>query len=299
MVEMEYTKPSLDINQQVNLLLSRGMQGDPAYMASKLTLVSYYRLSAYWRIYRNADDTFHSSPEFEHIWHLYMFDRKLRLLVMDAIERIEIALRSRLAYHHSQAYGPFGYAYDPSSMPTLNRYTTDLFAEIDRQLNMSRAPFIEHFKRHYSDNHAYPPIWMTVEVVSYGTLVNIYRCIPGKIKKAIASEFDVASPVFESWANTLRPIRNICAHHARLWNTTVTSPPVVPYARNSPQWHSPHPFNNAKMYSVLTVCKWCLDAISPSSNWKNRVFGLFNEFPDVPVNYMDIPDNWQSHPIWR
>lgn len=146
---MEYTKPSLDINQQVQLLMSRGMQGDSVYMAAKLAIVSYNRLSAYWRIYRNQNDTFMPHTNFRDVWDVYVFDRRLRLLVMDAIERIEVAVRSRLAYHHSQAYGPFGYANDTYSLPSIGKRNPELLSIIQNQIARSNAEFVTHFTQIY------------------------------------------------------------------------------------------------------------------------------------------------------
>lgn len=238
---MEYTKPSLDINQQVQLLMSRGMQGDSVYMAAKLAIVSYNRLSAYWRIYRNQDDTFMPHTNFRDVWDVYVFDRRLRLLVMDAIERIEVAVRSRLAYHHSQAYGPFGYANDTYSLPSIGKRNPELLSIIQNQIARSNAEFVTHFTQIYGDKHKYPPIWMTVEVISFGSLVNLYRSLPDKIKKSIAIEFGVSAPVFESWMIMLRIMRNICAHHARLWNISLetTAKPKLPDRSNCQQWYTP------------------------------------------------------------
>ncbi len=91
---MKYAKPPLTLEQQAELLLSRGMRGDRATMIDRLAVVNYYRLSGYWHPFRNSgDDTFRPNTTFTNVWQRYAFDRRLRLLVIDAIERIEVAVR--------------------------------------------------------------------------------------------------------------------------------------------------------------------------------------------------------------
>ncbi len=300
-MEMEYNKPSLDINQQVQRLMGRGMQGDPEYMAAKLAIVSYNRLSAYWRIYRNDDGRFMPNTSFKAVWDVYVFDQRLRLLVMDAIERIEVAVRSRLAYHHSQVYGPFGYANDPVSLPAIGKHNPQLLIMIQNQISRSHVEYVMNFTQMYGDKHEYPPLWMTVEAISFGLLVNLYRSVPDKIKKSIAIEFCVCAPVFESWMIMLRIIRNISAHHARLWNISLemTAKPKLPDRNNGRQWYIPTDISNKNMYAILSICKWCMDSISPSSNWYRRIFKLFDDFLSVPRSYMGIPDDWRNHEIWK
>ena len=110
---MKYAKPPLTLEQQADQLLPRGMVGDRDVMIARLRSVSYYRLSGYWFPFRNADDSFKPGTSFEAVWNRYVFDRRLRLLVMDAIERIEVAVRSQLAHHHSLHYRPIRLCHRP------------------------------------------------------------------------------------------------------------------------------------------------------------------------------------------
>ena len=101
---MRYSKPALSVEDQARLLISRGMRGDVAEIASRLAVVSYYRLSGYWYQFRKADsDNLIDGIEFSRVWELYAFDRELRLLVMDPIERVEVFVRTQLAHFHALA----------------------------------------------------------------------------------------------------------------------------------------------------------------------------------------------------
>ena len=98
---VKYTKEPLTFEQQADRLIRRGMQGDRELIVARLASVNYYRLSGYCYPFRNLDDTFRPGTTFAAVWQRYVFDRRLRLLVMDAIERIEVAVRFQLAYHHA------------------------------------------------------------------------------------------------------------------------------------------------------------------------------------------------------
>lgn len=116
---MRFEKPALTIKQQVDLLCRRGLVGDAGRMQQCLKAVSYYRLSGYWYPFRGDDNTFKPDTSFTEVWRRYMFDRRLRLLVMDAIGRIEVAVRSKLAHYHALVHGAFAYAAEASSLPKL------------------------------------------------------------------------------------------------------------------------------------------------------------------------------------
>ncbi len=117
---MEYNKPPLTVEEQAKLLIKRGLSGNLELIMSRLAAVNYYRLSGYWYPFRNPDDSFKPGTTFDNVWELYVFDRHLRLLVMDAIERIEISVRSQLAYNHSHTYGSFGYATQKAALPKFD-----------------------------------------------------------------------------------------------------------------------------------------------------------------------------------
>jgi abortive infection bacteriophage resistance protein len=101
-------------------------------MRARVSAVNYYRLSGYWYPFRNPDDTFKAGTTFEAVWRRYVFDRRLRLLVMDAVERLEVAVRSQLAYHHAHQHGPFAYASEIASLPKLRPSEYQEFVEREK-----------------------------------------------------------------------------------------------------------------------------------------------------------------------
>jgi len=297
---MRFEKLALTIEEQVELLISRGMTGDAECIANRLAMANYYRLSGYWFPFRTIEDKFRPGTCFETVWRRYTFDRHLRLLVMDALERIEITLRTQLAYHHAHGHGPFAYFDDPLSLPKLNakdrqKFQSRLLEEIER----SREPFMNHFRRTYGSEHPAPPVWCAIEVISFGSLVTLYRNTTRKVKKAVSDVFGVPSEVLESWILALNTVRNLCAHHARLWNKELGVKPRIPLRNHYPQWHEPVAIGPERVFGILSICKHCLDRIAPQSQWPERMQNLLADYPEIPIPEMGFPTNWEDSPIWK
>lgn len=297
---MKYAKPPLTLEEQADLLLARGMTGDRDLMIERLRSVSYYRLSGYWFPFRKGgDDAFKPGTAFDTVWNRYVFDRRLRLLVMDAIERIEVAVRSQLAHHHAIHYGPFAYVTDHGTLPKLTvQEHRDYLAHIKEETDRSHETFARHFRDKYGDSHEYLPIWMACEVMAFGSVLTFYNGAHRKEKRPVADMFGLPDAVFGTWLLTLNTIRNICAHHGRLWNRVLRLKPQIPLATDYPDWHHPVVVHNNRAFAVLTMCRWCLTRIAPQSHWAERLESLFREFPDIPHGEMGFPANWQECPIW-
>lgn len=299
---MKYEKTPLLFSEQVGLLFKRGLEGDPKLMEERLTSVNYYRLTGYLRPYRKpGTDDYQPGTQFETVWDHYAFDRRLRLLVMDAIERIEIAVRTQLAYHHAQIYkDPFAYALLPSSLPALNAANYhDLLSRIRDETGRSADDFVSHFRTKYGAEHEFLPIWMAVEIMSFGATQRFYRGASHQVKQLVATHFGMPSRVLDSWLHALSVIRNICAHHGRLWNKELGVKPLIPYSDNYPDWHTPVQISNNRVFCILTLCRYCLSRIAPQSRWPTHVTQLLTDFPAVSIKQIGFPSNWTNSPLWK
>jgi len=305
---MKYAKPPLSFEQQADLLLSRGMTGDRGVIIARLSVTNYYRLSGYWHPFRQpapiagapALDGFKPGTSFDEVWCRYAFDRHLRLLVMDAIERIEVAVRTQLAYYHAHDHGPFAYATDAASMPKLRGGDFAKFVERTREeIARSKDTFSDHFREKYGDHHDFFPAWMLAEVMTFGTMLTFFRGASKKVKQNVANVFEMPEAVLDSWLLTLNAVRNICAHHGRLWNRELGVKPFIPRINEYPAWHTPVKVRNNRMFSVLTICKWSLDRVAPQSRWADRLHKLLSDSPRIPLVSMGFPANWRECPIWK
>ncbi len=296
---MKFSKPGLSLNKQVELLQSRGMGGDTSVIHRRLHAVNYYRLSAYWHTFKVKTDNeqFLTGTHIDIVWDRYIFDRALRVLAMDAIERFEICVRTRLAYELAIRHGPFGYSENVDVLyrddsKTRKDFFERLAIDIDKQ---KRERFVAHFLKTYKGSHDFPPIWVAVEVMTFGGTFSLYKGCVRAIQREVAQSFGVAPKVLQSWLSTLNQARNICAHHGRLWNREFGIKPMIP---RDALWHTPVEVGNDRLFGVLTVLAHIVTRVAPRSQWQARVGQLLDKHPDVPRDQMGFPERWKEHPVW-
>lgn len=274
-------------------------------LVSRLAAVSYYRLAGYLHPFRSRDasglvsERFIEGTTLSAVWDRYCFDGRLRGLVLDAIERIEVSMRTKLVYHFSHTHGPFGYL-DSTNLPKLTRGHYDQFIDqMRRETKRSRETFKEHFFEKYGDEHRDLPLWMAAELMSMGNLLTLLRGVAPELKRTVASEYGYSDRLLFSWFGSLYVARNICAHHGRLWNRGFGYAPLIPPPNKFPHWHKPEiEFHRKRTGLLLLICRFWLRTITPTSNWAVRVEALFAEYPRVPVKDMGRPDDWNQHPVW-
>lgn len=302
---MKYDKQSLPFSDQADQLIRRGMVADRSALVKRLQAVNYYRLSGYWYSFRIRDengvlgDDFLPGTTFETVWRRYAFDRRLRMIVMDAIERIEVAVRTQLTYFCSQLDGPFGYVSE-SALPKLtSKEYADWLCSIAREEEHSKESFVAHFRERYGDHHRHLPLWMAVEVLTFGGMLTLFKGVAPSTKRVVSEQYGIADEVLLSWLRSLNAVRNICAHHGRLWNRELGYKPLLPSPNKHPDWHEPVAVGNNRVFVILTICRYMLRIIAPQSQWSARLSSLLAEYPEVPATSMGFPDDWRSCPIWK
>lgn len=297
---MKYTKPALTLEQQADQLLDRGLLADRDVLIARLSEVNYYRLSAYWYSFRkNDEDGLQDGTDIDIVWDRYVFDRQLRLLVMDAVERIEISVKTRATNLFALRYGPFGYMdranYD--AIPVDAHRT--LLDNIRREMGRSREVFVQHYLEKYTSETDLP-LWMAVEIMSFGAILTFFRNLDQYLKRDIAQIYGLRAKVLESWLLTLNYIRNLCAHHGRLWNRVLPVSLVIPDAKNGPEFHIPVPVAGNRVFGMLTILRYMLAKVAPQSHWQERFEHLITvKHPSIPIDQMGFPNNWKECPIWQ
>ena len=295
---MKYEKPFKTYEEQADLLLARGMVANRAYLVQHLQDVGYYRLSGYWHVFKRSDDTFREGTSFEKVWDLYTFDRQFKLITLDAIERVEIYLRTQLAYELAKVSGPFGYA-DLTNLPNLDECGySKLMNRFGDAFDRSREPFALHFKNVYGDMHKLPPYWVLVNLTDFGMTFSLYRGAPDDVRKAISRAFGIEPKVMDSWLMTINTTRNICAHHGRLWNRVLGTKPRIPRKKNDSRWHVPYEVDSGNVFVVLTILSHMLEIVAPDTAWRERLFGLLSSRSTEELQCMGFGSGWKTCPIW-
>ena len=299
---MKFSKPALSTEQQLDLLVRRGMTvADRQAALQYLDHINYYRLRAYWLpsetpAAANDDHAFKLGTRFETIIDLYSFDRKLRLLVMDAIERIVVSLRTRWANILALRYGPHAYL-DARLFRRPTQHARCL-TKLQEELERSRETFVLHYRATYTDPEL-PPLWSVCELLTFGQLSQWFSNLAtGADRREISKPYGVDEQIIGSFAHHLAYVRNVCAHHMRLWNREMTIGMKIP---NHPDWLG-SAFNEAKpkrIYNTLLMLAHLLDSISPRSQWRQHLFSLFEEHLAVDFSAMGFPADWRTSAIWK
>ena len=283
----------------IHLLESRGLSVENKPKSEHyLKYIGYYRLSAYMYPLLEMPKENHiykQGSSFEKVMMLYRFDKKLRLLIFNEIEKIEVAVRSVIVNSGSELTGNPFWMTDGSNFIDKNKFEKTLKL-IDSELGRSREDFIIHFKDTYSN--PYPPAWILAEVLPLGVMTNIYGNIKNKkIKKRISQTFGLQIAPFESWMTIVTLTRNSCCHHARVWNKQNTIQPMIPLKMEHP-WIV-QPTDTLRIYFNLCIIKFFLNTIVPNNGLKLNLEKLFGEYPEIDLSALGFPNGWEKESLWQ
>jgi abortive infection bacteriophage resistance protein len=304
----KFSKPALSIPDLLQKWKSRGLivASDPQARLY-LRFIGYYRFSAYaftFQQIRLPDKRFIPGTSFEDILDLYRFDRELRLLVLDAIERIEVAVRSCFVNETSRKWGPHWYMDSNHFRASYNH--PKLLEKIESELGIApggqrpRRPskhhqelFINHYYSAYGDPDL-PPIWMVCECLSFGAWSQMFSNLAsGPDRQRIAQHFDgLNEAILTNWLHALSYVRNVCAHHCRLWNRSF----VIKF--KIAKKHQNFLTCDDRFYAVAVVAHELLQIIAPANRWTSTLLALLNKYPSVSQIAMGFPANWQTEPFW-
>lgn len=296
----DYPKKIISFDEQIKQLRERGMIINDIDTAKNfLRNISYFRLQGFWwefQIDKN-NHKFKLNTTFERVIDLYTFDRKLRLVIFDALERIEIALRTKMIYYLSIEKDQWWFE-DKNFFFNENFFLKSL-ADIDDELGRTKEIFIEsHYEKYGTEQR--PPAYKTLEVLSFGCLSKLYSNLKNDIiaKDRIAKEFNLPNhSSMKSWLQSFNIIRNIIAHHGRLWNRNIHLSPKKLYKTEFNFIEIPDNLNS--LYHCLSCIIFVLNKISEGHTVKEKIIGLLNDYSFIEVNEMGFPKNWKEQSLWK
>jgi abortive infection bacteriophage resistance protein len=306
---MQYQKPATSVDEQIALLKGRGMVcRDEGLVRRWMVTVGYYRLSAYWLPYeavppagQTRSKAFAPGTEFEAIVDIYTFDRQLRLLVMEAIERIEIALRASWTHHLSLAHGAHAHM-EPKLFASGWSHARRVAALADRA-SQSNEVFITHYKDKYKVPYM-PPLWAVTELMTFGELSQWVTATSDlRIGSAVAKDIGLPTrETLEGVIQALSYVRNICAHHGRLWNRRLVKriPNIKRFGSDLLiiiDGDQAQPDN--QMYNILVVLMRLMVYQSPDTTFPARAKNLILSRSNEQRRAMGFPPVWTTQPIWQ
>jgi abortive infection bacteriophage resistance protein len=325
-----YGKSYKTPTQQVALLQQRGLDvSDPGLAQACLERIGYYRLSGYWYPFRKSrlgvnpvngaplidpatrkqqvivDDDFRANSSFRQVMDLYVFDKRLRLILLDAIERIEVALRVDIALLLGQR-SPYAHR-DPAELdsvftrrPSGHQKWLD---RLDESFRKSREEFVTHFKAKYIGQ--FPPIWIAIELWDFGMLSFLLEGLKPADKTILAQKYGLPrSSLLVSFARNINNVRNICAHHSRLWNRSPADRIAPPRLGEIPGLDHLALDVNAysRLYATVAVMQHFLLIINPSTRWSERLCAHLQTLPtenNINLTQAGFPVGWERLPLWK
>lgn len=287
-----FTKKAETPNALLTKLLAQNLViSDHAQAIQYITFVGHYRLKGYW--FHLIDPTtkqFKPGTTFDIIRDRYEFDREIRALILEAIERLEVAIRNTICNYLSLRYTPHWYLDRLLFKPSRKFGMGQMLSKIEQEVGRSHEKkFVEAYYAAYEDPYL-PPSWIMSECVTLGMWSKAYTILRDpNDKKSIAAKFGINQvEVFESWLHTLTVLRNMSAHHDRfLCNKLRVSP--ANYTAKKIKFT-----DNRSVYSALTMIHVLLDAINFNSTFKQRIINLETTYGTCMLQELGFPKHWPS-----
>lgn len=284
MISKRDIKDPKSYKEQIKILKSRNIIIDDDDFATKiLKKINYYRFSAYMLTYKNIDGNY-EKISIEEVYDLYIFDKRLRNLILPMLENIEIAFRTHISYFIAHKYGALGYK-DSNNFWNDN-YHKKMIDTFNYEIDRSDEIFVTHHKSEYNGIF---PIWVLIEVASFGTLSKMYNNLLNKDKNEIANiYYNAKGEYVRTWLHALSNIRNICAHYGRLYNRNLTITPKLFKADKNKGIRNDTVFANIYILGRLSRDKveW--------NHFVTKLSALVEKYEVVNLKYLGFPKEWEA-----
>lgn len=294
---MDVKKPEL-FCKQIEKLKNHGCvinDFDQAIMI--LNKINYYKLSAYFLPFKKEEGTYIKNTSLLGVYKIYEFDRKLSTLLYGIIQKIEVFIKTQIAYYHSNKYGSLGYMDNSNINSKFEVQHAKLICQFKQEVNRNKdLPFVKH---HLEQSHGNFPLWVAVELFTLGNTSQFYSQLKTADKKVIAKAISYITQTncthfqLTSCLKCLTELRNKCAHFARLYYTKFTSTPNLPNTLSS------QAFILGNKYIYLYSYIYVLKVLYPSpENWLSTVTDLkvlieeYIEF--INIKHIGFPENWEE-----
>ena len=286
-------------SDQVQNLVDRGMTISDRDLAERtLTHVGFQRLGSYWQPFESNTPSSHgllfiSGTRFRVILSRYLFDQRLRSHLMEAFSFIEVSIRTQWAHQLANGFRHGDYAHQKATL--FNRHHASNLAELQRsyeQITNQRRP-----------NFNSQTIWDLIHVMSFGQLSKWCSNLKDRqIRQAISQTYGLHQSVLTSALQHLTAVRNICAHHERLWNVTLNTGLRIP-TRLTARPENARAFNHQerrKVYNAIVITAHLMEVITPNGDWPRRLLAIKEESrSNVPEAQMGFPSNWKTLDLWQ
>lgn len=204
------------------------------------------------------------------------------------VEELEIAIRTKIAYHIALTYGAEGYVSpdnftkkaDREGVPLFEKFSQNFYQEIKHQRN---SPIVKHHQADYGGKF---PIWVAVKLFTFGMLSTLYSIMEPEDQKAIAKQYGTTPVYLESWIISLVELRNLCAHYGRLYNRLLTKAPRF--------YKDKTMYRSDRIFPILVTMGRMLGDTSSWRTLSTNLKALIEEYAAVKLKFIGFPQNWDD-----
>ncbi len=274
------------VDEQIAILKKRGcVVKDENFARETLRYINYYRISNYFEPFSVSKHKYEEGTTFEKIMQIYEMDRKLRSVLIAALEEIEIALRASVSNYHALKYGALGYL-NPNTFDRSHNHQS-FISRVNHLIDCGEErAFVRHYNSKYGGKF---PLWVVMELFSFGTLAFFFKDMHTADKKTLANEYYGCSPSeMDNWIFCLNELRNYCAHYNRLYGNHF---PVLP---KTPKNFEPELKDD--VFGYLIVMK---QLYHNHENWNERVVKpisrmLKKNSQVIRLSDIGFPEGWEK-----
>ena len=282
-------KPARSYEEQARRLMeAHGLEiGDIDHARDILSTVNYYRLTTYGKHLRRMDDPERFIPgvSLDTLYALYCFDMGLRHALLPVLEFFEVQLRARLSYRLAMAHGSAGYTdasrfrQDKQSLGLHKSLMNKFRIEVRRQDDL---PFVRHHQSKYGGQF---PIWVAVELFSFGMLAQLFDIMTEDDQWAVSREYRMAPDALAALIHAAVGVRNVCAHYGRLYNQTLGDQPLLP-----PEYAQ---YAGDGLFPTLLALYLATGGNPVYDEMRWRIAALLTQYPQAEPARCGFPPEWE------
>lgn len=271
-------KPFKETPDLIKLLAERGLDIDRPDGAAFLHDFNYYRFTGYSRQFqinpKASENNYQVGTKLSEIRSIIELDAGLRRLLGSALTSVELSVRARFAHEAGRMFGERAFYLESAN---YFDFTPDLHRLIDsmqKDLERSKSPTIARYTS--ENNYDRVPIWVAVEVFSFGTVAKMMMYLENSIPaKQVAASYSLPWSAFPNTIHSFSVLRNQCAHHTQIWHRKQSIPtPVLPKLRPRDV-----KYDHQGSYPAIIMLKRYLKEIQPGEKWAREIDKLLDSSP--------------------
>ncbi len=302
----------------------------PASVEALFERVSYFRVRGYLFPYLDlagsppppAPKVFKAGATIEQALQMYGFDEGLRALIFDLLPQLEVALRTVLDSAMSHTAGHCFWYLQPRWF-AKGKHPAYVVSALSGSFCKSAEKYADHYRDTYYNEQSgtyksMPPFWVISELSTLGQIKEFFENLKEDASPPFPATTLPKSTVLDKmaqrrfgakhfrdlakWVHMLRDVRNVCAHHGRLWNKNFLAPPSIQHFVSKPfptVAGGASPKTNS-VYAALVVIRVMCKAAGIVDGIKPELTRLFAQFPEAALHKvsMGMPADWDADSVW-